>query len=177
MKLKANPGAIFTLIILLMAFGLVITARQWQYQARLFPWVIGIPTLLLCFLQLGLDLFQGKREGDTAGMMDLPVDRGVPVAVVVKRAFNIFGWIFGLYASIWLIGFVISVPLFVLLYLLIQARESWKVAVTYTVVMALFLIGVFEMVLHIPWPPGVFDGPQEAILGFVERYLSSYVPI
>lgn len=177
MKLKANPGALFTVLILLIMLGLVMSAKQWQYQARLFPWAIGIPTLLLCFLQLGLDLFKTQKEGDVAGMMDLPVDRSVPVAVVIKRAVNIFGWIFGLYASIWLIGFIISVPLFLLLYLSIQAGEPWKVTATYTVSMFVFLIGVFEMVLHIPWPPGIIDGPQSVILDFVEKYLSGLVPV
>ena len=173
-----NPGAYFTVFVLLLMVGLVVTAKQWQYQARLFPWTIGIPTMLLCFLQLGLDLFRNKNgDEDVAGMMDLPVDRSVPVAVVIQRAVNIFGWIFGLYVSIWIIGFILSVPLFLLLYLSIQAGESWKVSVSYTVVMLVFMIGVFEMVLHIPWPPGLIGAPQEFILGLVERYLSGLVPI
>ena len=177
MKLKANPGALFTVIVLLLMLGLVLSAKQWQYQARLFPWTIGIPTLLLCFLQLGLDLFRTQKSSDSAGMMDLPVDRSVPVSVVIKRAINIFGWIFGLYFSIWIIGFIISVPLFLVLYLRIQAGESWKITAIYNTVMTLFLIGVFEMVLHIPWPPGIIDGPQAFILEFVERYLSGLIPI
>ena len=178
MKLKANPGALFTVLILLLMVGLVMTAKQWQFQARLFPWSIGIPTMLLCFLQLGMDLFRNRNEDeDLAGVMDLPVDRSVPVAEVIQRAVNIFSWIFGLYACIWIIGFILSVPLFLLLYLRLQARESWKVAVTYMVVMMVFMIGVFEMVLHIPWPPGLIDAPQALILGLVERYLSSMVPI
>ena len=178
MKLKANPGALFTLIILLLMVGLVVTAKQWQYQARLFPWTIGIPTMLLCFLQLGMDLFRSKNEDeDVAGMMDLPVDRSVPVAVVIRRAVNIFGWIFGLFLSIWIIGFILSVPLFLLLYLSVQAGESWKVSVSYTVVMLVFMVGVFEMVLHIPWPVGLINAPQEFILGLVERYLSALIPI
>ncbi len=176
MKLRANPAALFTVVVLLLMVGLVVTAKQWQYQARLFPWTIGIPTMLLCFLQLGLDLFRGKN-GDVAGMMDLPVDRSVPAAVVIKRAVNIFGWIFGLYLSIWIIGFILSVPVFLLLYLSLQADESWKVAVIYMLVMLVFMIGVFEMVLHIPWPPGLINAPQEFILGLVERYLSGLVPI
>lgn len=177
MKLRANPGALFTVLMLLIMFGLVMSAKQWQYQARLFPWAIGIPTLLLCFLQLGLDLFRAPKDTDAAGMMDLPVDRSVPVSVVIKRAINIFGWIFGFYFSIWIIGFIISVPLFLVLYLTIQAGESWKVTAFYTVLMGVFLVGVFEMVLHIPWPPGVIDGPQAFILEIVEKHLSGLIPI
>ena len=49
------------------------------------------------------------------GAMDLPVDRSVPVSVVAKRAANTFLWILGLFAAVWLVGFVLSVPLFVFL--------------------------------------------------------------
>ena len=170
MKFKFNLGALFTLLILLIFFGGVFTARQWQYQARLFPWVIGIPALLLCIAQLAMDLFKATESDDpddVSGLMDLPVDRGIPVSVVVRRAVNSFGWIIGFMLVIWIIGFIISVPLFVLLYLLIQAREKLWVSLVYTGAMLIFLLGVFHQVLHIPWPPGVFPGPQEMILVWI----------
>ena len=170
MKFRFNPGALFTLLILLIFFGGVFTARQWQFQARLFPWTIGIPALLLCVAQLAMDLFrttESDNSDDVSGLMDLPVDRSVPVSVVVHRAVNSFGWIIGFMLVIWLIGFIISVPLFVLLYLLIQAREKLWVSLVYTGAMLIFLLGVFHQVLHIPWPPGVFPGPQEMILVWI----------
>ena len=170
MKFRFNPGALFTLLILLIFFGGVFTARQWQYQARLFPWVIGIPALLLCIAQLAMDLFrttESDNSDDVSGLMDLPVDRGIPVSVVVRRAVNSFGWVIGFMLVIWIIGFIISVPLFVLLYLLIQAREKLWVSLVYTGAMLIFLLGVFHQVLHIPWPPGVIPGPQDAIIGWI----------
>ncbi len=170
MRFRTNPGALFTLLILLIFFGGVFTARQWQFQARLFPWTIGIPALLLCIAQLATDLFrttESENSDDVRGLMDLPVDRGIPVSVVVRRAINSFGWVIGFMLVIWLIGFIISVPLFVLLYLLIQAREKLWVALVYTGSMLIFLLGVFHQVLHIPWPPGVFPGPQEMIIVWI----------
>lgn len=176
MSLKAWPAALFTSFILLMMIALVYSAQEWQFQARLFPLAIGIPTLALCLLQVGLDLMKGGRD-EKVQVMDLPVDRSVPVPLVIRRATNVFAWILGLYAAIWLIGFVVSVPLFILLYLLIQAHEPWRIAVAYSFIMLVFLVGVFELVLHIPWPPGVFNGAQELLLSFVERYLSPFMPV
>jgi len=170
MKFRANPGAFLTFLILAVFFAAVYTAGQWQYQARLFPWAIGIPAVLLCVIQLGLDLF---RIGDSAdaddltGLMDLPVDRGVPVSVVVRRATNSFGWIGGFFFVIWIVGFIITVPLFVFFYLTIHAREKLSVSLIYTGAMLVFLLGLFHYILHIPWPAGVVDGPQEFILGLI----------
>ncbi|NIO09924.1 MAG: hypothetical protein GTO40_18730, partial [Deltaproteobacteria bacterium] len=83
-----------------------------------------------------------------------------PVSVVVSRAANIFGWIMGFFLVIWLVGFIITVPLFVFFYLKVQAKESLTVSIVYTLGILVFLLGLFHYVLHIPWPSGVIAGPQ-----------------
>lgn len=170
-RLRFNPGALFTLAILVIfAFG-VFTARHWQIQARLFPWVVGIPGLALCVVQLVGDFLQRSAPGDEddlRGLMDLPVDRSVPLSIVVRRAVNTFGWILGLFGAIWLIGFVVSVPLFVFLYLWLQAREKLWLSLVYAACMLVVVIGVFDLILNIPWPGGVFPQAEEFILGWVE---------
>ncbi len=168
---RFHPRSLFTLMVLaVVAFG-VYSASEWQIQARLFPWVIGIPALFFCFCQLIADFFERRGADETEdlrGMMDLPVDRSVPTSVVVSRAVNSLLWIVGLFAGIWLIGFVISIPLFVLLYLKFQAGEPFKVGLVSGATLALLIIGVFHLVLHVPWAEGVFPQPEEWILGGVE---------
>ncbi|MFQ5684218.1 MAG: tripartite tricarboxylate transporter TctB family protein [Candidatus Binatia bacterium] len=167
---RIHPGVLFTLLILLIFLGGVFTARHWEFQARMFPWVIGIPGSLLCAAQLAMDLFRYRGPGDPAdvsGLMDLPVDSSVPVAVVVRRAINIFAWILGLFATIWIIGFIISVPFFVFLYLFAQAREKLSLSLAYSLIMMAFMVGVFHLVLHIPWPPGIISGPEELFIGWI----------
>ena len=160
-------GSLFTLLFfVIFALG-VFTARDWQIQARLFPWVVGFPILALCTYQLFKDLFvrqEASDEAEALGFMDLPVDRSVPVSVVIQRALNIFGWVLGLFAAIFLFGFVVSVPLFVFVYLTLQAREKLWIATVYAVGMIVFIIGVFHMILSIPWPEGVFPQVEQLIL-------------
>ena len=174
LRFRFNPGALFTLFILSLFILGVFTASEWQIQARLFPWAIGIPGLALCAMQLiGDFIHRGDPEDgqDLRGAMDLPVDRSVPIAVVVKRSVNSFGWVLGLFAMIWFIGFVVAVPLFVLLYLTIQAREKAWISVAYSVGMLTLIIGVFHIILSVPWPEGVLPQAEELILRGVERLM------
>jgi hypothetical protein len=91
----------------------------------------------------------------------------VPVSVVVRRAANTFGWIGGFFFVIWVVGFIITVPLFVFFYLTIQAGEKLSVSLIYTGAMLIFLLGLFHYILHIPWPAGLIEGPQVFILGLI----------
>jgi hypothetical protein len=171
---KFNPGAVFTLLFLAaFVFG-VTTAAEWDIQARLFPWVIGIPAIFLCLGQLIGDFFGRKNspgEQDTRGMMDLPVDRSVPMSVVVARAVKTFLWIIGLFAAIYFAGLIIAVPLFVLFYLRFQGGEKLWLSLKCSAAMALLLIGVFDLVLNVPWPTAVFPQAEHVIL---ERVQSLY---
>lgn len=171
LKFQMNPGAILTLMLLAaFAFG-VVTAAEWDIHARLFPWVIGIPAVVLCLAQLVGDFFRRRRSGgedDARGMMDLPVDRSVPMSVVVRRALNTFGWIFGLFAAVSFMGFIVAVPLFVFLYLRFQAGEKLALSVKSSAAMLLLLIGVFHVMLNVPWPEAMFPFVEEAILRRVD---------
>ena len=168
---KFNPGALLTAILLAaFSFG-VMSAAEWDIHARLFPWVIGIPAIALCLGQLVGDFVGRKKSGeeeDTRGMMDLAVDRSVPMSLVIRRAVNTFLWIFGVFGAIFLFGFVVAVPLFVFLYLKLQAGEKLGLSLKTSAAIALLLIVVFHLVLNVPWPESVLPYMEEAILRRVE---------
>ncbi|MDE0034240.1 MAG: tripartite tricarboxylate transporter permease [Deltaproteobacteria bacterium] len=155
--------AVFSLAILVLVLSGVVTARGWPDQARLFPLVVGLSAAGMCAAQLFLDLFR-VSEGGSARIMDLEAERGVPGQLIARRAADIFGWILGLLASIWVIGFLLSVPLFMWLYLALRARAGWRLSFGYTALALAVLLGVFHYTLHIPWPQGVVAGPQEVLL-------------
>ena len=153
----------FTLVIFVLVCAGVVTARGWPAQARLFPLVVGLAAASMCAAQLFLDLFR-VSTGDAARVMDLEAERGVPGHVVARRAADIFGWILGLLTSIWVIGFLLTVPLFMWLYLALRGRAGWRLCLGYTALAVTVLLGVFHYTLHIPWPQGWVAGPQDALL-------------
>ena len=154
---------LFTLAILLLVLAGVVTARGWPAQARLFPLVVGLAAAGMCAAQLFLDLFRVPGKG-AGRIMDLEAETGVPGRVVARRAADIFGWILGLLTSIWVIGFLLTVPLFMWLYLALRGRAGWRLCLGYTALALAVLLGVFHYTLHIPWPQGVVAGPQEVLL-------------
>ncbi|HSK29174.1 MAG TPA: tripartite tricarboxylate transporter TctB family protein [Candidatus Limnocylindria bacterium] len=170
MKLQIGIGTIVTLFITAVVAAGLYTSREWSFQARLFPLTIGIPALALCIIQLCMDMFKTAKSGaenDDRGVMDLRVDRDVPQTVVARRASIMLAWIVGLFGMIWLLGFIISVPAFVWLYLTFQARETWLSSLFWTSSTLAFIIGVFHYILRVPWLDGFISTPQELLLGWI----------
>ena len=155
-----NGSALISLLLLfVLAVGLW-DARDWSLQAGLFPRALVVAALVLAFWQLILDLIQGKKGGTdpgAAGIVDLPVDRDVPLSEAMRRAGVAFAWIFGLTLAIWVVGFGAAVPLFLFLYILLQAGERWWFALAAALLMSLFQYVVFERIIHTNWPAGALQ--------------------
>ena len=117
---------IFTLLMLVFFAFFIWEAKEWRLQARLYPLAIGIPMLVLALVQLVLALkgIERKTASDDAPV-DFQFGQAMDSAVARRRTLNIFSWIFGFLAGIWLFGFSLAVPAFVFLYLKVQSRETW----------------------------------------------------
>lgn len=128
-------------------------AKDWPQQARLFPWAIAAPMLVLVLIQLGIDF----RNSNRAASKESPSETIMP-ADARSRTINIFSWIIGFLVAIWLAGFHIAVPLIVFLYLKVQSREHWGVSLWCTGFAWVFVWGVFDRFLNLPFPEGAIVG-------------------
>jgi hypothetical protein len=155
--MRMNPSFWLSLLfVVLFGVGLV-TAVQWSWDTRLFPWAIGIPAILLALCQLVLDLKGFPRTGDGGGgpapqIMDITTDKSIPKEMVRRNTAVAFGWILAFVATIWLVGFLIAGPLFIFFYLWYQARATPKVSATIAGLMAIFIWGLFDQIMHVNWP-------------------------
>ena len=66
------------------------------------------------------------------------------------------------------IGLIPTVPLFVVAFMRLEAREPWYIVLPYAVVMCLFIYILFDQLLAIPWPP--------SLLGGWMPWLKAYIP-
>ena len=141
-------NVVFTAVLLVgFAWG-VWEAREWGFRASLFPWVIGIPGVLLALAQFEIDVVGLLRQRRAA----VPSEGVDPV--VVRRTLAIVGWILGFFVSIWLLGFSITVPLCTFLFLKLGAAEKWFISILLTLAAWAGFYFVFVHSLSLPFPPG-----------------------
>ena len=153
--MKIRPQTFFSLLVVLF-FGLLVwEARDWQIQARLYPWVVGFPMLVLAAVHLVMDL-KGREKKSVPGEtpVDFQLTTEIDPVLVKWRTINVFSWIFGFMAGIWLLGFSITIPVVVFLYLKVQSHEGWAMSLVLTSAAWLIFWGLFERALRLPLPEG-----------------------
>jgi Tripartite tricarboxylate transporter TctB family len=154
--LKVRPQAIFSFVFLIFFIVFVYQAQDWRLQARLYPWAIGIPMIILALIQVILDLKGVERkQQDEAPVMDYQFSQTVEPKLARRRAITMFSWLFGFFVGIWLIGFSITIPLMVFSYLKIQSNEKWAISIILTVLAWLFFYFLFVKLLTLPFPEGL----------------------
>jgi TctA family transporter len=143
-----GPKALFTTAVIVILALALWQSRNFGIRAGLFPWVIGIPTLLLALCQFVKDV-RAPKEAQDAGEAD-----AVPPEVARRRTVAIIGWTVGCFLLIWLLGFSWAVPLTIFLYLKVAGRESWPMTLAVTLCAWLFFYALFERMLNVPFPQG-----------------------
>jgi hypothetical protein len=90
--------------------------------------------------------------------VDFELTKTVEPALARKRTLVIVTWIVGFLLLILAFGFPLAVPIFVFGYLRIAGREPWTLSIVLTLVSWIFMEGVFDRLLHLPFPEGWIPG-------------------
>lgn len=151
--LQFGSAALFSAVVVLILVLALWQSRNFGFRAGLFPWAIGIPTLVLALLQLGKDVSGRKKRRSVTYEGEGKIQ--VSPEVAMRRTLSILGWIVGFFITIWLLGFTYAVPLTILLYLKLAGRENWPITAIVTFVTWLFFHVLFERALNVPFPEGL----------------------
>jgi hypothetical protein len=141
-------------IVLTLFFGLVIAfallvAWEWPVRASIIILLLGSVGLILVLAQL---VFDFKAVGVKGAFVARPTFDLAPIEAEGRwGSLEIWAWLIGLFASIHVIGFPVALPLFVFLYCKTYGG-GWLLSLTLSLLTLGFLYGVFERVLHVPWP-------------------------
>jgi hypothetical protein len=163
-----------TIVMLAIFATMVGIASTYPPGARFMTFVVGIPAIGLCLLQLALDVFRlrgpeaadGRSELERAQaeasraagrtiQFEMPsenamfADDDLDPKERIRRELIAWGYFLALIASVLLFGFRISVPVFLIAFLRFQAGTSWRSALIYGGGGALLMHVLFERVLRV----------------------------
>ena len=148
-KLKLEQ-ILFTLFLVCIFIVALRSSLDWPLRASILVLLLGGIGLLLALAQLGMDCWTIFHEPAKAEGMSFEVP--MPETADTRwGALEIWTWLIGLYAAIWLVGFTIGVPLWVFVYSKFYGSH-WITSLTLTAVAWAFIYGIFERALHVPWP-------------------------
>ena len=149
---RLDPATAFNLALVLLFAVALWLSRGFDVRAGLFPWTITTAALVLAIVHTASEL-RTRREPAGRGHDAEPDE----AAGETRKTAVICGWILGMYVLIWLLGFSLAALVTSLLYLR-AARERWAISIGLSLVGFVFVYGLFEKGLSVPFPPGrVFD--------------------
>ncbi|TGD62098.1 hypothetical protein EYC08_16915 [Tabrizicola sp. WMC-M-20] len=155
--LKFIPGDIPHVIVIGMVLWMMFEAtgfRKWDSQVG--PYVVGTAALLLMTISLANRILRRPDEApldaDSPMHMDMVADDSIPRPLVLRRAAIFFAWVAGFMCSLSLIGFLPTVPLFVMSFMWAENRERLSLRLQMAVGITLFTWFMFEFLLGIRWP-------------------------
>ncbi|HJX09671.1 MAG TPA: tripartite tricarboxylate transporter permease [Candidatus Binatia bacterium] len=151
--MRFSSAALFTVVVATLLAVALFQSRNFGFRAGLFPWAIGIPTLLLALVQIGKDTLGREKAKGALAAWEVAV--AVSPEVARRRTISILIWTIGFFIAIWLLGFSYSIPVAMLLYLKLAGKEKWPMTIAVTFFTWLFVYALFERTLSIPFPEGL----------------------
>jgi hypothetical protein len=141
-------------------------AREWPFDARIFPMIVSGVGIVLALLKMGLSLRPARPDiapsaHTVAGveLTDEDEEADQELEYVFQRASRadwarVLSWAAAFFLGMFLVGAIPTILVFTMLYLRLEARSSWLVSVVYAALLAGLLYAAQEA-LHILLPSGV----------------------
>ena len=142
-------------------------ASHWNFSAKIVPLIVGGLALTFTIVSLLNEMFRDPQhmidisiaaaaEKGIEKKIHMDIDSGtddMDDKLVLQRAAIFFGWLLAFMASMWLIGLIPTVPIFVVALMRLEGNEPWKLVIPQAVGLTVFIYVVFDQLLTIPWPP------------------------
>lgn len=159
---KAHLALSDLMYFVLLALVGVMTVQAWAWPdgARQGPLIVGFAVLFMLALGLlgqivdrAITADSRERDAATTIHMDSASDMGeLTPRQIARRAAVFFGYLLFFMGSAAIIGFVLTIPLFVFVFLKVEGGEDWKVYGVQSLLILAVVIGVFDRALRLPWP-------------------------
>lgn len=138
---------LFTAGLLAFLIVIVLYSLSYPFEARLFPWVIGIPATILMFIQLLKEVSHQRHATQEEGLSGQKGGDSRAYAITIA-------WMAGFLAMLYVLGFLVCIPLFLFLYLKTNGH-GWFQSLGLAAGMIMFIYGIFSLVMNMSLYPGI----------------------
>jgi putative tricarboxylic transport membrane protein len=154
MARKSN--LLFSLFLIAVAGYAAFSAWHWSFKAGFFPLSLAIPLIILTVAHLVLE-FVGGSEKASGPAVEAEFTTEVAPEVARRRVIATFSWIASFIALVFLLGFPVAVPLFMVSYLKMQSRIGWLQSMTLTAGAWGLFYFLFQRLLNLQFEAGVIQ--------------------
>lgn len=154
-----SPNLIIALILVLTSVMSLGTAYTYAWTSGLFPRLVGWVFLVLALCELAIQIkaiMQGHEKAVGSAPVVSKYQNGLvdekPSAV---KEFKAFGWLGGVLVSLYLLGFMISTPLYVFVFLWVSGKRSLPFSAAIAAGATIFVYIVFLRLLEYKLYPGM----------------------
>ena len=139
---------IFSSVVLAILTILIIVSLGYSSVARLFPFIVIIPTVILLMIQTIREV-QRKLQQKA-----VPQQKEIDVKGSIYKYLRAPVWIGSFLLSIYLLGYLVGTVLFSLIYLKLHGVK-WLTTILYVLATIVLIYGGFELVLRAPLYEGL----------------------
>jgi hypothetical protein len=150
-----NEQNAFMILLLVIMLGMTVLSFRFSSGSRMLPMVSGIcSSAILVFL---IVMTFSSRMASWYGRFEkkalLPDEK--MTSEERKKEISVLAWFVGGTILVYLVGFILSIPAFLFLFLKWRAKGKWMVSILVPVVVTAVVYFVFMWVLSVPLYEGV----------------------
>ncbi len=158
----ATPENVFTLIVIAAFAAAYWSSLGWPFDARLVPDTVALGGILFAALHFAGNFTRlappagvplpppAPKTAQDESAIDLIA--GLNVATLLKRAAMFLGWCLFYLGLTRLIGLLPAMFVFLIAYMRLHGRESWRVTLGVSIGTALFGYVLFHRLVAVSWP-------------------------
>ena len=153
MKFRNRSDFIFTFLLSVFVLYIMLNSLRYSHSLRLVPLIIATPTLT-CLIAIMIQQ-SFIRTTKSPKKQDL----------TEPNIFRIVCWIITFSISLFIFGFIASIPIFSFASLLVEARVRWHISLIATFIISLAIQYIFNFYLQVNLWPGMIPEIIPGILG------------
>jgi hypothetical protein len=152
--LERKGGLYFLIAIILVMIGILIVSSGFRFmKAKLLPMTVAGVILTLSVIELVKDI----RLNKISSVSKKP--EGVQKSHIFPHRYLLEGaWIVGFFLTLYLVGFLVAIGLFILFYLKWH-RRRWRTAILMAIVVTGLIHGIFTYLMGVSLYPGLISEP------------------